>query len=198
MANKPQDEKSVEGEPQGVSRRELFVGAGVGVAGLVVGGAVAGVIPRRTAPSPPVPDTWIGRNIADCTGCRLCRGGVLADQGAEDPAGDFADQRAAVLPGRGIPGGLLPVRGRSQVRRGVPGAGAGGGHEQEAEHDQHRHDAVSAHGAEQRLHAVPGQVSGAGGELPSHDERAADLRPVRRGPGVREGVPVDARSRSRA
>jgi Fe-S-cluster-containing hydrogenase component 2 len=73
MANKPQDEKTVEVKPQRVSRREMIVGAGVGVAGLVAGGAVAAVIPRRKAPSPPVPDTWIGRNIAECTGCRLCQ-----------------------------------------------------------------------------------------------------------------------------
>ena len=72
MANKPVEEKKTEGNPQGVSRRELFVKAGVGVAGVVVGGAVVGVIPRRKAPSPPVPATWIGRNIASCTGCRLC------------------------------------------------------------------------------------------------------------------------------
>jgi len=72
MANKPVEEKKAEGNPQGVSRRELFVKAGVGVAGVVVGGAVVGVIPRRKAPSPPVPVTWIGRNIASCTGCRLC------------------------------------------------------------------------------------------------------------------------------
>jgi len=73
MANKPQDEKTVEVQPQRVSRREMIVGAGVGVAGLVAGGAVAAVIPRRKAPSPPVPDLWIGRNIAECTGCRLCQ-----------------------------------------------------------------------------------------------------------------------------
>jgi Fe-S-cluster-containing hydrogenase component 2 len=38
----------------------------------VVGGAVVGVLPRRAPISPPVPDSWIGRNIASCTGCRLC------------------------------------------------------------------------------------------------------------------------------
>ena len=38
----------------------------------LVGGAVVRVMPRRKAPSPPVPVTWIGRNIASCTGCRLC------------------------------------------------------------------------------------------------------------------------------
>jgi len=72
MAEKPVAEKKPEGKPQGVSRRELFVKGGIGVAGVVVGGAVAGVIPRSAPPSPPVPETWIGRNIAACTGCRLC------------------------------------------------------------------------------------------------------------------------------
>ena len=71
MANKP-DEKKAGATPEGVSRRELFVKAGVGVAGAVVGGAVVGVLPRRAPASPPVPENWIGRNIADCTGCRLC------------------------------------------------------------------------------------------------------------------------------
>ena len=72
MADKPVAEKKPEGKPQGVSRRELFVKGGIGVAGVVVGGAVAAVIPRRAAPSPPVPETGIGRNISACTGCRLC------------------------------------------------------------------------------------------------------------------------------
>jgi len=72
MANKPVEEKKAVENPQGVSRRELFVKAGIGVAGAVVGGAVIGVVPRRKRPSPPVPTTWIGRNIASCTGCRLC------------------------------------------------------------------------------------------------------------------------------
>ena len=121
MANKPLDEKKTDEKPQGVSRRELFVKAGVGVAGAVVGGAVVGVMPRRAPPSPPVPETWIGRNIAALHGVPAVRGGVLADQGAEDPAGDLADQRAPVLPGGGVPGGVLPVRGGSEVRGGVPG-----------------------------------------------------------------------------
>ncbi len=72
MANKPVDERKVEGKPQDPARRDLFVKAGVGVAGAVVGGAVIGVMPRRAPLSPPVPDTWLGRNIASCTGCRLC------------------------------------------------------------------------------------------------------------------------------
>ena len=72
MANMPVEQKKTDVTPQGVSRRELFAKAGVGVAGVVVGGAVVGVIPRRAPASPPVPDSWIGRNIASCTGCRLC------------------------------------------------------------------------------------------------------------------------------
>jgi anaerobic carbon-monoxide dehydrogenase iron sulfur subunit len=72
MANTPVEQKKAEGTPQDPARRDLFVKAGVGVAGAVVGGAVIGVIPRRAPASPPVPDTWIGRNISSCTGCRLC------------------------------------------------------------------------------------------------------------------------------
>ena len=71
MASRP-DERKPEEKPQDASRRELFVKAGVGVAGAVVGGAVIGVMPRRAPASPPVPDTWIGRRIEACTGCRLC------------------------------------------------------------------------------------------------------------------------------
>jgi len=76
MADKPKEEKKTEEKPQAVSRRELLVGAGVGVAGLVVGGAVGyGVIPHPQEPSTPLPELWIGRNIASqsCMGCRLCQ-----------------------------------------------------------------------------------------------------------------------------
>ncbi len=76
MADKSKvEEKKTEGKPQGVSRREFLVGAGVGVAGLVVGGAVGYVAPKPQAPSTPLPELWIGRNIAtqSCMGCRLCQ-----------------------------------------------------------------------------------------------------------------------------
>ena len=75
MADKPKEEKKVEEKPQGVSRRELLVGAGVGVAGLVVGGAVGYVAPKPAEFSTALPELWIGRNIADqnCMGCRLCQ-----------------------------------------------------------------------------------------------------------------------------
>ena len=72
MAEKPLAEKKPDTGAQGVSRRELFVKAGVGVAGAVVGGAVVGVMPRKAPPSPAVPENWIGRNVSACTGCRLC------------------------------------------------------------------------------------------------------------------------------
>lgn len=74
MADKPKEEKKVEEKPQGVSRRELLVGAGVGVAGLVVGGAVGYVAPKPAEPGVPLPELWIGRNISNqgCMGCRLC------------------------------------------------------------------------------------------------------------------------------
>ncbi len=77
MADKPKEEKKTE-QPdekgQGVSRRDFLVGAGAGVAGLVVGGAVGyKVIPQPQVPSTALPETWIGRNVADCTGCRYCQ-----------------------------------------------------------------------------------------------------------------------------
>jgi Fe-S-cluster-containing hydrogenase component 2 len=76
MADKPKEEKKTQENPQAVSRRELLVGAGVGVAGLVVGGAVGyGVIPHPKEQSTALPELWIGRNIAalNCMGCRLCQ-----------------------------------------------------------------------------------------------------------------------------
>jgi Fe-S-cluster-containing hydrogenase component 2 len=74
MADKPKEEKKTEEKPQAISRRELLVGAGTGVAGLVIGGAVGyGVIPKPEVPSLALPETWIGRNIASCTGCRFCQ-----------------------------------------------------------------------------------------------------------------------------
>lgn len=80
MADKPKDDKKVikpeEKTQGGVSRRDFIVGAGAGVAGLVVGGAVGyKVIPQPVTPPTPLPELWIGRNIADqtCMGCRLCQ-----------------------------------------------------------------------------------------------------------------------------
>ena len=73
MATKPVEENKTAEKPQGVSRRELIAKAGIGVAGVAVGGVVVSAIPRAAAPSPPVPKTWIGRNLASCTGCRLCQ-----------------------------------------------------------------------------------------------------------------------------
>ena len=77
MADKAKvEEKKTEEKPQGVSRRDLLKGAGVGVVGLVVGGAVGyKVIPQPEVPSTPLPELWIGRNIAvqNCMGCRLCQ-----------------------------------------------------------------------------------------------------------------------------
>lgn len=75
MADKPKEEKKVEDKPQeGVSRRELLIKSGIGVAGLVVGGAVGYVAPKPVVLSTDLPELWIGRNISDqnCMGCRLC------------------------------------------------------------------------------------------------------------------------------
>lgn len=79
MADKPKQEKKVDAKaeetPQtGVSRRSFLVGAGSGVAGLVVGGLVGyKVIPQPVEPSTALPETWVGRNLESCTGCRLCQ-----------------------------------------------------------------------------------------------------------------------------
>ncbi len=79
MPDKPKDDKKVvkpEEKEGGVSRRDFIVGAGAGVAGLIVGGAVGyKVIPQPETPPTPLPELWIGRNIADqnCMGCRLCQ-----------------------------------------------------------------------------------------------------------------------------
>ncbi len=59
--------------PDRMSRREMLFGASVAAAGVVAGSAVGYAAPRKKAPSPAVPDLWIGRNIDDCTGCRLCQ-----------------------------------------------------------------------------------------------------------------------------
>jgi Fe-S-cluster-containing hydrogenase component 2 len=74
-AKKPEVSKTGE-TPQGVSRRELLIKGGIGVAGLVVGGAVGyKVIPQPVELSTPLPELWIGRNVSDqaCMGCRLCQ-----------------------------------------------------------------------------------------------------------------------------
>ena len=76
MADKPKEVKKTEETPQaGISRRDLLIGAGVGVAGLVVGGAAGYVAPKPEAPPTALPELWIGRNMADqnCMGCRLCQ-----------------------------------------------------------------------------------------------------------------------------
>lgn len=56
-----------------VSRREMLFGTSLAAAGVVAGGAVGYAAPKRKAPSPAFPDLWIGRNIDDCVGCRLCQ-----------------------------------------------------------------------------------------------------------------------------
>lgn len=83
MTDKPRVVKKTESKPEetpqkssaGVSRRDFLVGTGTGVAGLVVGGLVGyQVIPQPEKPAPPLPELWIGRNVASqsCMGCRLC------------------------------------------------------------------------------------------------------------------------------
>ncbi len=82
MAYKPKVTQKTENKPEAtpqppaseMTRRSFLVGAGAGVAGLVVGGAVGYVVPKPEAPPVPPPELWIGRNIANqsCMGCRLC------------------------------------------------------------------------------------------------------------------------------
>ncbi len=77
--DKPADKSGKTDQPGdkaqgGVSRRNFLLGTGTGVAGILVGGVVGyKVIPQPAQPSTPLPETWIGRNIAECTGCRLCQ-----------------------------------------------------------------------------------------------------------------------------
>jgi anaerobic carbon-monoxide dehydrogenase iron sulfur subunit len=63
-----QDEKKT----QGVSRRELLTKVGAGTACVMAGGVV-GYAAKPGKEVLPVQDTWMGRNIADCTGCRICQ-----------------------------------------------------------------------------------------------------------------------------
>jgi Fe-S-cluster-containing hydrogenase component 2 len=58
-----------------VSRRQVLIGLGAGATGLVAGGVVGREVLAKPAPEEiaiGVPDTWVGRNFADCTGCRHC------------------------------------------------------------------------------------------------------------------------------
>ena len=62
-------------EKQGISRRDFLTGLGTGATGLVVGGVVGREVLGKTAPEElriETPTTWVGRNLADCTGCRHC------------------------------------------------------------------------------------------------------------------------------
>lgn len=72
---KKEEEKKPEVQaPANVSRRNFLYGAGIGVAGLAVGG-VAGsqVFPKQTPEAVvPVPAQWVSREFTSCTGCRKC------------------------------------------------------------------------------------------------------------------------------
>ena len=188
MANKPLDDGKT---GEGVSRREMFKKAGVGVAGVVVGGAVVGVMPRRAAPSAAGAGRVDWAEHRELHGLPAVPGGVLAHQGAEDPAGDCADQRAPVLPGVEFPVACYQCGEDAKCVEACPMTALSVDTSKKLNTIVRRHDAVPADGEEQRLHAVPGQVSGAGGDVPSEDAGAADLRPVRGRSGVREGVPVE-------
>jgi Fe-S-cluster-containing hydrogenase component 2 len=81
MADKTREEGTVnEEQPQSVSRRQLLLGGG---AGLVVGGALGyTVLPRPKKALLAEPAVYIGRNIENCTGCRLCQ--VACSQAKEN------------------------------------------------------------------------------------------------------------------
>lgn len=70
---KPSEEKAPQG--QGVSRRAFLIGAGAGVGGLAVGGALGSqVFPKKTEEAaPPVAAFFIGRDFTACTGCKFCQ-----------------------------------------------------------------------------------------------------------------------------
>ncbi len=70
---KPQEEKAPKGN--GVSRRAFLIGAGAGVGGLAVGGALGSqVFPKKTEEAkPPVAAFFIGRDFTACTGCKFCQ-----------------------------------------------------------------------------------------------------------------------------
>lgn len=92
MAEQPKDSKQ-----EGITRRNfLLVGAGAGVAGLVVGGVGATQLaPKTAAPEViPLPTTWIGRNLAACTGCRNCE--IACSQKHENGAIRLAASRIQV------------------------------------------------------------------------------------------------------
>ncbi len=69
MAKKPQEQQNTDEKPR-ISRREILT-MGVGAAGVMAGGVV-GLASRETPPLP-VSESWLGRNITSCTGCRLCQ-----------------------------------------------------------------------------------------------------------------------------
>jgi Fe-S-cluster-containing hydrogenase component 2 len=69
MENNAQDQTK---KPQGVSRRELLTKVGAGTAAVVAGGVV-GYAAKPGKDVFPNQDTWMGRNITSCTGCRLCQ-----------------------------------------------------------------------------------------------------------------------------
>jgi len=58
-----------------VSRRQVLIGIGAGATGLVAGGVIGREVLGKDAPEKiaiALPETWVGRNFADCTGCRFC------------------------------------------------------------------------------------------------------------------------------
>jgi carbon-monoxide dehydrogenase iron sulfur subunit len=72
----PNEGKEQEQQERKVTRRALFIGAGTTAAGLVIGGVVGHeVFPRLKEPAVPpdlMPAAWLGRNLEECTGCKLC------------------------------------------------------------------------------------------------------------------------------
>ena len=81
MPERPKDpakkaEEKKEAQPQSTSRRSFLIGAGTGVAGLVVGGAAGSqLFPKAPAKAPEVatPALWVGRKMDACTGCKECQ-----------------------------------------------------------------------------------------------------------------------------
>src|SRR5690242_17439626 len=102
--DKPQTDQAP--KPQ-ISRRGFLFGTGAGAAGLVVGGAAGSqVFPKETPKAAIViPTVWVGRSLADCTGCRLCQ--VACSQAKEN--GKIWPAAARVTVPEYFPGGEFPV-----------------------------------------------------------------------------------------
>lgn len=70
------EEKQEEKEKNVLTRRAFLIGTGATVGGLVIGGVVGHYVFPRTErlgyPPDVMPGAWLGRDLTQCTGCKLC------------------------------------------------------------------------------------------------------------------------------